>query len=76
MSAQAPSNFRKWIFVTGAIALFIGLGVFLHACENRGVEKERQVMEVTQTNAMPNVAIPPIDRFAPLKTETATFALG
>ena len=76
MGAQDPFNFRKWIFLTGVIAVFIGFGLFLHACENRGATKEREIMAVTQTNLMPNVAVPPIDRSAPLRTETATFALG
>ncbi len=76
MGAQDPFNFRKWTFLAGAIAIFIGFGLFLHACENRGAKKERKIVEVTQTNSMPNVAIPSIDRSAPLKTATATFALG
>jgi hypothetical protein len=38
--------------------------------------KEREIMAVTKTNSMPNVAMPPIDCSAPLKTETATFGLG
>ena len=76
MGAQGPFNFRRWFFLTGAIAFFIGFGLFLHACENRGEKKERQIMEVTQTNSMPNIMVPPIDRSAPLKIETATFALG
>jgi hypothetical protein len=76
MDAQDPSNLKKRILLTGVVAIFVGFGFFLHACENRGAKKERQVMEVTQTNAMPDVAIPSIDRSAPLKTETATFALG
>ena len=76
MDAQEPSNLRKRIILHGVVAIFVGFGLFLHACENRGAEKERQTMEVTQTNLMRDAAIPPIDRSAPLKTETVTFALG
>lgn len=76
MGVQDPSDFRKWIFLTGAIAIFIGSGLLLHAGEERGAKKERQIMEVTQTNSIPSIVVPPIDRSAPLKIETATFALG
>ena len=76
MTAQDPFNFSKWIFVTGAISIVIGFGIFLHAGNNMEATKEREIMAVTKMNAVPNVAMPPIDRSAPLKTETATFGLG
>ena len=76
MGAQDPFNFSKWIFLTGAISVVIGFGIFLHACDHMEETKEREAMAVTKTNLMPNIAMPPIDRSAPLKTETATFALG
>ncbi len=76
MNAQDPFNFSRWIFLTGAMSIVIGFGIFLHACDNIEATKGREIMEVTKMNAMPNVAIPPIDRSAPLKTETATFGLG
>ncbi len=76
MNAQDPFNFSRWIFLTGAMSIVIGFGIFLHACDNMEATKEREIMAVTKTNAMPNAATPLIDRSAPLKTETATFALG
>jgi hypothetical protein len=76
MGAQDPFKLRKWIFLTGAISILIGLGLSLHACDHVGATKEREIMEMTQTNSTLNHAIPPIDVSAPLKTETATFALG
>ena len=76
MGAQDPLNVSKWTLITGAISVIIGFGIFLHACNNMEATKEREIMAVTKTNSMSNVAMPPIDRSAPLKTETATFGLG
>jgi hypothetical protein len=76
MGAQDPFNIRKWIFPAGAISILIGFGLFLHACGKMEATKEREIMAVTKTNAIPNLPMPTIDRSAPLKTETATFALG
>lgn len=38
--------------------------------------KGRKAMELTKTNEDLGSMVPPIDAFAPLRTETATFALG
>ncbi len=76
MNAQDPFNFSRWIFLTGAMSIVIGFGIFLHACDNMEATKEREIMTVTKMNAVLNVATPLIDRSAPLKAETATFALG
>jgi hypothetical protein len=76
MGTQDPSRFKRWIFLTEAMSILLGFGIFLHACDRVETKKERQAMEVAQTNSMGDVAVPPIDRSAPLKTETATFALG
>ena len=76
MGVQDPFNLRKWTLLTEAISIVIGVSLFLYACDNLEATKERETMEVTKTNSIPNYAIPPIDRSAPLKTETATFALG
>jgi hypothetical protein len=76
MCAQDSFSFSRWIFLTGAMSVVIGFGIFLHACDNLEATKEREIMSVTKTNSMPNVGVPPIDRSAPLKTETATFGLG
>ena len=76
MGAQDPFRFSKWILITGVVSIVIGFGVFLHACDNTEATKEREIMAVTMTSSMPNVAKPPIDHSAALKTETATFGLG
>jgi hypothetical protein len=76
MDAQDPFNFSRRIFLTEAMSIVIGFGIFLHACDNVELTKEREIMAVTKMNAVSNVAMPPIDRSSPLKTETATFGLG
>ena len=38
--------------------------------------KERRSASMAPNNAVVNASIPPIDRSAPARTETATFALG
>ncbi len=76
MGAQDPFKFSKRVLITVAISIIIGFGISHHACNNMEATKEREIMAVTMTNSMPNVAMPPIDRFAVFKTETATFGLG
>jgi hypothetical protein len=76
MRNEYRPRFSKWFFLAGAMSVIIGSGVFLWASENKTRAKERKIMEVTEKQAMPNRVIPPIDVAAPLKTETATFALG
>ena len=76
MDAQDPSKFGRWFFLAGLISIFLGFGLFLHACDNMKATKEREIMAMTKTNSIPSIGIPPIDASAPLKTETATFALG
>jgi hypothetical protein len=41
-----------------------------------GCNKEDETMGVTNDGLVPNEGIPAIDASAPVKTETATFALG
>jgi hypothetical protein len=76
MGGQDPFNFSKWILITGAISIVIGFWIFHHGCNNMEATKERKIMAMTKTNSMPSIGIPPIDDSAPLKSETATFALG
>jgi hypothetical protein len=76
MGAQNLFNFRKWIFMAGAISIFVGMVFFYYGFDHVGATKEREFMETTMTDSMLKVTIPPIDRSAPLRTETATFALG
>ncbi|MGM0382058.1 MAG: hypothetical protein ACQEQO_00985 [Thermodesulfobacteriota bacterium] len=37
---------------------------------------EMKVMEQAQDKAALNISIPPLDKIVPIRTETATFALG
>jgi hypothetical protein len=76
MGGQELFKSRKWIFLAETILILIGLGLSLHACDHVGATKEREIMEMTKANSTLNHAIPPIDVSAPLRTETATFALG
>ena len=76
MGTQNSINFGKWVLLTGSISILLGFGIFLHACDHVEATKERENMGAIQTNSNPNVAMPSIDRSAPLKIETATFALG
>jgi hypothetical protein len=60
-----------------AVAFFFGCG----ACsskESKNAEKSEgmKTMEMLATIEAKTAAIPPIDAAAPLKTATATFALG
>jgi hypothetical protein len=41
-----------------------------------GCSKENETMGATNDGLVPNESIPAIDVFAPIITETATFALG
>ena len=76
MVASNPSRFWKGIFTFGVISVVTGLVISLQAPDPTKATKERETMERTGGNSTPNAAIPPIDRSAPVKTETATFALG
>jgi hypothetical protein len=76
MDTQDHPNFRRWFFLKGMIFIVLGFVLFLHACDNIKTSKEGETMAMTKMNPMPSVAIPPIDASAPIKTETATFALG
>jgi hypothetical protein len=61
----------------------LGFGLWLHGIgimskgPEAGVSTDRkETMFVTKHHSAANHEIPPIDAFAPSKTETATFALG
>ncbi len=73
MRVKDCCNLTKYVLIAAALT---GFGIFLYACEKMMPANERHIMEATEKTAVTNIAIPPIDRSAPLKTETATFALG
>ena len=56
--------------VTGVFILGIVFSSSLVGC------KENETMSVTNGGAVPEGGIPAIDASAPVRTETATFALG
>ena len=63
-------------FLTGlAMAAFLWPGLSLAGTYNQG-NKERTTSPMQQTTLAPGVKIPPGDAAVPVKTETATFALG
>jgi hypothetical protein len=61
--------------VIGIILLGIMITV-IFAGANSGCGKENSVMNSENNISTTSRAIPPIDTAAPVKTETATFALG
>ena len=76
MDAQSPFDISRWLFLTGMMTIFLGVSLFLQGCDRMEAKEEGELVAMKETKSMPNAAIPPIDRSAPLKTETATFALG
>jgi hypothetical protein len=76
MDAQSPFDISRWLFLTGTTTFFLGVSLFLHGCDRMEAKKAGELVTMKETKSISNLAIPPIDRSAPLKTETATFALG
>ncbi|HUV75805.1 MAG TPA: hypothetical protein VMW00_04055 [Dehalococcoidales bacterium] len=81
-------NLPEVAILLGLLSMVMG-GVLLAACQstaetqveaqpdvNCTLPKEIETMDLPETGAIPNTAIPPIDASAPTKTETATFSLG
>jgi len=72
-STQEYSSLSRLAFLN-IIVFFLGLVLFIQACDRINATKERENM--TKTDSVPYQARPPIDLSGPSKTETATFALG
>jgi len=66
-------NLRK-VTIVGVLGVLI-LGVVLSS-SFVGCKKENKTMDVTKDGLVPNVGKPAIDASVPMRTETATFALG
>jgi hypothetical protein len=64
--AQIMRTTALWVCFSGT------LGIVLYFASSR----EGRLIGMTLNNAVLNTTIPPIDRSAPARTETATFALG
>jgi hypothetical protein len=58
-----------------AMAVFLWPGFSQAGTYNQG-NQERTMLPMQQTELTPGVKIPPLDAAVPVKTETATFALG
>jgi hypothetical protein len=76
MDAQSPFDISRWLFLTGAITFLLGVALLADGCDRVEPKKEGGLVSIQETKSTPDPGIPPIDRSAPLKTETATFALG
>ena len=72
-STHKYASLSRIVFLA-IIVFFLGLVLFIQACDRINATKERETM--TKTDSVPYKARPPIDASAPAKTETATFALG
>ena len=66
-------NLRK-VTIVVVLGVFI-LGAVLSS-SLVGCKMEDEIMGVTNGGLVPNAGIPAIDASAPVRTETATFALG
>lgn len=66
-------NLRK-VTIIAVLGIFI-LGV-VFSSGLLGCKKEDKIMDVTNDGDITNTVIPALDRQAPNRTETATFALG
>jgi hypothetical protein len=66
-------NLKK-VTIVAVLGVFI-LGAFLSS-SLIGCNKKDKTMGVGNNRIVPDIGIPAIDASAPVKTETATFALG
>ena len=74
--AQGHRHLSRRFFITEIVVVLLGLALFLQACDSVEAAKEREITLITTMNSVHYTARPPIDALAPVKTETATFALG
>ena len=76
MDIQYPFGFNKWASLAGTIQFLLAIGFLLQACDSAKTMQEGRVTVMTKPDSLLNIAIPPIDSSAPVKTETATFSPG
>ena len=74
--AQGHRNLSRQFFIAEIGVVLLGLVLCLQACDSVEAVKEGETTLTTTMNSMHYTANPPIDTLAPIKTETATFALG
>ncbi len=80
--SEHPSRNRRTILKL-LIGVCLAIASLLYAVEimnggfkNLETKKEGDKMFLTKTESEPNRTIPPVDAYAPVGIETATFALG
>ena len=73
---QGHRHLSRLFFIAEIVVVLLGLVLFLQACDSVEQAKERETTLITTMNSVHYTARPPIDALAPIKTETATFALG
>ena len=74
--AQGHRHLSRRFFITEIVVIILGLVLFLQAFDSVEAAKERETTLITIMNSVHYTAKPPIDTLVPVKTETATFALG
>ena len=74
--AQGHRYLSRRFFIAEIVVVLSGLVLFLQACDSFEAAKERETTIITTMNSVHYTARPPLDALAPVKTETATFALG
>ena len=67
--------FRRML-PAGLVIACLGFGLFFVPLSDGTAPGGESGKETVMIRSLPNAAIPPIDRAAPAKTETASFALG
>lgn len=66
------TNLTKWSIVATIAASLVGLAVIFLG----STWKQKEIPDMTESNTVSPAAIPALDGAAPVRTETAAFALG
>lgn len=69
------SDLSRRLFLAGLGIACLGVFPFLQGCNEADSEKKKGVKR-PESAPVARAALPPIDLAAPVKTQTATFALG
>ena len=75
-STKGYQGLGRRVFLIQMLVALAGLALALQACGPVEAAKERENGAMKKTHSASSVVRPPIDASAPVKTETATFALG
>jgi len=66
------ANLTKWSIIVIITASLVGLAVIFLG----STWKQKEILDMTESNTVSPSAIPALDGAAPVRTETAAFALG